>query len=92
MRGMGWMWDRNTASALPDSGSPGATLESKYCSQCHAAPPPGVHTAKEWADVTARMRDHISDQSKSFGNVIVPSASELTTILDYLDKNAKPGG
>ena len=92
MRGMGWMWDRNSASALPDAGSQGATLEAKYCSQCHAAPPPNVHTAKEWTDVTTRMREHISDQSKSVGNVMVPSAGELTTIVDYLDKNAKPGG
>jgi hypothetical protein len=91
MRGMGWMWNAGTANALPDAGSPGATLESKYCSQCHAAPPPDVHTAKEWADVTGRMKQHIGDVSKSTGNVMVPNASELTTIVEYLDQHAKSG-
>ena len=91
MRGMGWMWNQGTASALPDASSPGATLETKYCSQCHAAPPPSAHTAKEWADVTGRMQQHITDKSTSNGGVMVPSSSEMASIIDYLDKHAKPG-
>ena len=91
MRGLGWMWNRGTAMALPDAGSPGATLETRYCSQCHAAPPPGVHTAKEWADVTGRMQQHITDKSTTNSGVMVPSSSELASIVDYLDKHAKPG-
>jgi hypothetical protein len=92
MRGMGWMWTQGTASAFPDASSPGATLESKYCSQCHSAPPPDVHTAKEWADVTGRMQQHIGDQATTNGGVMVPSASEMASIVEYLDKHAKPGG
>lgn len=90
MRGMGWMWNQGTASTLPDASSPGAALETRYCSQCHAAPPPSAHTAKEWADVTARMQEHITDKSTSNGGVMVPSSSEMASIIDYLDKYAKP--
>jgi hypothetical protein len=91
MRGLGWMWNRGTASVLPDASSPGATLEAKYCSQCHAAPPPAVHTAKEWADVTGRMQQHITDKSTTNGGVMVPSSSEMASVIDYLAKHAKPG-
>jgi len=91
MRGMGWMWSRGAASALPDASSPGATLEAKYCSQCHAAPPPGIHTAEEWADVTGRMRQHITDKSTTNDGVMVPSSSEMASVDDYLDRHAKRG-
>ncbi len=91
MRGMGWMWHQGTASALPDASSPGATLETRYCSQCHAAPSPSAHRAKEWADVTGRMQEHITDKSTSNGGVMVPSSSEMASIIDYLDRYAKPG-
>jgi len=91
MRGLGWMWDRGAASALPDASSPGAKLTATYCSQCHAAPPPAVHTANEWADVTGRMQQHIGDKSTSNGGVMVPGSSEMASIIDYLDTHAKPG-
>lgn len=91
MRGNGWMWNQETASALPDASSPGATWETKYCSQCHAAPRPSTRTAKEWADVTGRMQQHITDKSTSNGGVMVPSSSEMASIIVYLDKHARPG-
>jgi cytochrome c5 len=91
MRGLDWMWDQGTASALPDASSHGAALETKYCSQCHAAPAPSARTVKEWADVTLRMQQHITDKSTSNGGVMVPSSSEMASIIDYLDKHAKPG-
>lgn len=91
MRGMGWMWNRDAASALPDASSPGARLETKYCSQCHAPPLPDKHTAKEWADVTGRMQQHITEKSTTNGGVMVPSSAEMTAIVDYLDGHAKPG-
>lgn len=91
MRGLGWMWNRGVASALPDAASPGATLATKYCAQCHAAPPVDVHTAKEWADVTGRMQQHIGDKATETGGVMVPSTSEMAAIVEYLDKHAKPG-
>jgi mono/diheme cytochrome c family protein len=36
-----------SAKPLPDADSAGAKLVSSYCVQCHAAPPPTLHTAKE---------------------------------------------
>lgn len=91
MRGMGWMWDLSAASSFPDASSPGGQLEGKYCSQCHAAPSPSLHTAEEWADVTGRMEEHIGDKVRPGGGVMVPSASDMAAIVEYLDKHAKPG-
>jgi len=91
MRGMGWMWDLSAASSFPDASSSGGQLEGKYCSQCHAAPAPSLHTAKEWADVTGRMEEHIGDKVSPGGGVMVPSASDMAAIVEYLDKHAKPG-
>ena len=88
MRGMGWMWAPNAAASLPDPDSKGANLESKYCSQCHAPPSPSIHTAKEWSDVTTRMRSHIGDQAQAGATVKVPSAAELDTITAYLGTHA----
>jgi hypothetical protein len=67
MRGMGWMWNgpmmgpgmmrsapAPEAKPLPDAGTAGAKLVSSYCVQCHAAPPPTLHTSQEWASVVGR--------------------------------------
>jgi hypothetical protein len=89
MRGMGWMWDLSAAGSFPDASSPGAQLEGKYCSQCHAAPSPSLHTAKEWAAVTGRMEEHIGEKVRPGGGLMVPSASDIAAILEYLDKHAK---
>ena len=48
-----------SARPLPDADSAGGKLVSTYCTQCHAAPQPTLHTAKHWADVTQRMRAHM---------------------------------
>jgi hypothetical protein len=88
MRGMGWMWAPNAVASLPEPDSKGANLESKYCSQCHAPPSPSIHTAKEWSDVTTRMRAHIGDQAQAGATVKVPSAAELDTITEYLGTHA----
>ncbi len=89
MRGMGWMWAPNAAATLPDSQSAGAQLVTKYCSQCHAAPSPALHSNSEWNAVTSRMRDHIHDLSGSaMPDLKTPSAAELDAITDYLGKHA----
>ena len=90
MRGMSWMWDRPAVNALPDAILLGATLEAKYCSQCHAAPPPDLHTAKQWSEVTERMQQHIRATAGRTDSVMVPSKSEMAEIVDYLGKHAKP--
>lgn len=90
MRGMGWMWAPNAAASLPEAGSKGARLVSKYCSQCHAVPSPSIHTPKEWSEVTARMQKHIGDQVQpSTGSTVkIPSAEELAAITKYLGQHA----
>ncbi len=89
MRGMGWMWTPNSAVALPDAQSPGAQLVAKYCSQCHAAPSPTLHTNAEWSAVTSRMREHMHDMSVGAKpDLKMPSAPELYAITEYLGKHA----
>ncbi len=89
MRGMGWMWAPNAAGALPDANSKGAQLESKYCSQCHAAPAPSLHTQAEWASVTDRMRSRIASTGGTKAGVMAPSDSEFDEIVKYLDGHAR---
>lgn len=73
-------------TTLPDAASPGAKLVSDYCTQCHAAPPPTLHTSEEWAGVVHRMDLHLVDSSKG---VRVPSADQMQTILAYMEEHAR---
>jgi cytochrome c5 len=89
MRGMGWMWTPDTAASLPDRDSKGARLVASICSQCHSPPAPSLHTAAEWAGVTARMRQHMQDQNNAAGGgVRLPSGEELDDITRYLEGHA----
>ncbi len=95
MRGMGWMWggpmaNGQAAKPLPEPASAGAKLVSTYCTQCHAAPTPELHTAAEWSAVTARMSTNISNFNASgWRGVSVPSEADMKTILGYLQKFAR---
>jgi len=89
MRGMGWMWTPNAAASLPEANSRGAQLVSKYCSQCHAPPPPSLHTQEEWVGVTQRMRGHMGDQAASGSGVLIPNAADLNVLTDYLGKHGR---
>ena len=100
MRGMGWMWagpmgpgmmwrpmpGAGTAKPLPEPGSRGATLVGTYCTQCHAAPSPTLHTSAEWAGVTRRMLQHM--QSGLTG-IKTPSEEAMRVILDYMQRHAR---
>ena len=75
-----------SAKPLPDADSAGAKLVSSYCAQCHAAPQPTLHSAKEWTSVTERM--HIR-MDNGWQGVKVPTDQEMKTIVAYMQKHAR---
>lgn len=75
-----------SARSLPDAASAGATLVSTYCAQCHAAPQPALHTAKEWAGVTKRMHAHMD---AGWQGIKTPSEQEMKTIVAYMQQHAR---
>ncbi len=72
---------------LPEAGGQGALLMEEYCTQCHALPGPGRHTAEEWPQVLERMQV-LMDVADRFGgllgNVKTPSFDEREQLRDYL--------
>jgi hypothetical protein len=85
MRGRGWM---SGNAPLPDAGSAGAKLVSEYCTNCHAAPPPTLHTTQEWTDVIGRMEGHRADAGAGAG-VRMPDAEQRRELLAYLQTHAR---
>lgn len=75
-----------SSNPLPDAESAGAKLVSIYCVQCHAAPAPRLHTAKEWSTVTQRM--HIRMNGGWLG-IKAPTEEEMKSIVAYMQKNAR---
>lgn len=76
---------------LPDADSQGAALMQQYCTQCHALPGPGRHTADEWPVVLDHMftiMDVADKFSGLLGNVKTPATGEREQIRGYLDKYA----
>lgn len=72
---------------LPEAGGPGATLMETYCTQCHALPGPGRHTAEEWPQVVDRMfvlMDVADRFGGLLGNVKTPSLNERDQLSGYL--------
>ena len=56
------------------------------CSQCHALPDPGQHTAKKWPGVVERMKGYMESMGKQ-----VPDEKTLREILGFLQRNAYGG-
>jgi cytochrome c5 len=76
---------------LPQPQSQGASLLQTYCSQFHALPGPGRHTAGEWQAVLDKMNllvDVASRFGGLMGKVKAPSAEEGAVIRAYLTDNA----
>ena len=100
MRGLGWMWSGpmgpgmmwrpmpggGAARPLPEPSSRGATLVATYCTQCHAAPSPTLHTSSEWASVTSRMQLHMGS---GLPGIKMPSEEEMRMILAYMQRHAR---
>ena len=76
---------------LPQSESQGAILLQTYCSQCHALPGPGRHTADEWHVVLDRM-NLLMDVTSRFGGLMVkvkvPGSGDVELLRAYLTGNA----
>lgn len=73
---------------LPDASGQGAVLMQQYCTQCHALPGPGRHTAEEWPMVLDHMfkiMDVADKFSGLLGNVKTPSMYEREQLRSYLD-------
>ncbi|MCO6412825.1 MAG: hypothetical protein J5I92_08785 [Thiogranum sp.] len=78
-------------NALPHPQSRGAGLLQTYCTQCHALPGPGRHTADEWQAVLDKMNLLMEVASRFgglMGKVEVPGAGEKEVIRTYLTDNA----
>lgn len=76
--------DNNARQALPDPQSQGAQVVQRFCGLCHAPPDPGIHTAQDWPEVVARMRQYMATQGKP-----LPDQAQLGEIMDYLQQHAK---
>ncbi len=85
-----------SADALAETGSEGAVLLDRYCSQCHNLPGPDRHTAAEWRDVAPRML-LLMDVAHRFrgimGRVEAVSQLDQKTLPAYLERHgAEVGG
>lgn len=74
---------------LPTASSRGARLLTRYCTQCHSLPGPGMHTAEEWPHVVERMRQRMDMHGRMMGGLDIPVPSEFRIIRDYLQTNAQ---
>ena len=89
VRGRDWMWAPHDAAALPDGQSMGAELLGHYCSQCHTAPRPALHTRAEWHGITHHMRDIIqAETGKQVSGIEMPTVEQLDLISAYLEMHA----
>ncbi len=75
-----------SATRLPDADSAGAKLTATYCTQCHAAPQPTLHTAEEWTSVTERMHARMNG---GWQGVKAPTPQEMDVIVAYMQKHAR---
>lgn len=76
-----------TPELLPNAGGPDAVLMETYCTQCHALPGPGRHTAEQWPQALDRMfvlMDVADRFGGLLGNVKTPSLVERDQLSRYL--------
>ena len=73
-----------SAETLGPPDTPGLALFQKTCSQCHALPDPGLHTADEWPGVVERMQKNMEIMGKP-----VIADQERDEIAGYLISQAR---
>lgn len=69
-----------------EAGSEGGRAFRAICSQCHALPDPGQHTAAEWPAVVERMKDYMGSMGKP-----VPEDKTLSEIVGLLQRHGRNG-
>lgn len=74
-------------AALPAPQAPGAQLLKQYCTQCHHAPAPGLHTADQWPGVVARMSWRAQQLRGAMGVRPLPP-NAIAQITAYLQQHA----
>ena len=78
------MHSSNSNQNLADNQSEEAQLFRHFCGGCHTPPDPGVHTARDWPEVVARMHQLMATQGKP-----LPNQAQLGEIMNYLQQHAK---
>ena len=74
------------ARLAPGLETPAGKAFRDVCSQCHALPDPGQHTAKKWPEVVERMKGYMESMGKQ-----VSDEKTLREILGFLQRNAYGG-
>ncbi len=78
------------ADDLPDTESRGATMLTLYCAQCHELPPPSMHTAAEWQQVIARMKEFMRLRGGGMlMRTITPPEKDWAILETYLATHAQ---
>jgi len=77
----------NEPLVYPEADSPSAQLYQSKCARCHNAPQPHAHTARAWPAVLQRMQMRMRTKGATPLN-----KSELSEVLDYLQRHAAPAG
>jgi cytochrome c2 len=81
---------------LPEPGSEGARLTTRYCVQCHYLPNPEMHTAARWRVSVERMvwrmqgKGNMGELMKEMmDRVEAPAAKEVAVLTAYLQKHGQ---
>jgi hypothetical protein len=85
---MGGLLPTLSSSDLPESGSDEALMLEHFCSQCHNAPGPGLHTVKEWQHIYWKMFWRMVVTNASVANFNLPSYPQSQALFQYLLRNA----
>lgn len=83
-------------ATLPEPGSAGAELLTRYCVQCHHLPSPAMHTPANWPRIVERMvwrmegKGNMGTLMKDMmDGVQAPEARERAVLLAYLKKHGQ---
>jgi hypothetical protein len=81
---------------LPEPGSEGARLATRYCVQCHYLPNPQMHTPDKWTTTVVRMVWRMQGKGnlgmlmrEMMDSVEAPTDPEIATLTAYLRKHGQ---